>query len=160
RLLELDISYRRHHSDTLSVDDYRRRFPAYGELIQAIFVAEGVHSENGSEGPGGAELLRCPPVDPESQRPPEHLGRYRITAQLGQGAFGVVYKAYDEALQRDVAIKVPHRHRIASPKDAEAYLTEARILARLSHPGIVPAYDLGRTEDGLCYLVPKFVEGC
>jgi formylglycine-generating enzyme required for sulfatase activity len=91
--------------------------------------------------------------------PPERLGRYRITAKLGSGSFGVVYKGHDEDLRRDVAVKVPHRHRVASPADAEAYLAEARILAGLDHPGIVPVYDVGRTADGLCYLVSKFVEG-
>jgi serine/threonine protein kinase/formylglycine-generating enzyme required for sulfatase activity len=90
---------------------------------------------------------------------PARLGRYRITAKLGAGGFGVVYKGQDADLRRDVAIKVPHRHRITSPQDVEAYLTEARIVARLDHPGIVPVYDFGRTEDGLCYLVSKFVEG-
>jgi serine/threonine protein kinase/formylglycine-generating enzyme required for sulfatase activity len=90
---------------------------------------------------------------------PERLGRYRVTAKLGSGGFGVVYKAYDEDLEREVAIKVPHRHRITSPEHIDAYLSEARILARLDHPGIVPVHDFGRTEDGLCYLVSKFVDG-
>jgi formylglycine-generating enzyme required for sulfatase activity/serine/threonine protein kinase len=71
----------------------------------------------------------------------------------------VVYQGHDEELRRDVAIKVPHRHRIAGPADVEAYLAEARILAGLDHPGIVPVYDVGRTADGLCYLVSKFIEG-
>jgi serine/threonine protein kinase/formylglycine-generating enzyme required for sulfatase activity len=87
------------------------------------------------------------------------LGRYRLTAQLGSGGFGVVYKGHDDDLRRDVAVKVPHPHRITSPQDTEAYLTEARILASLDHPGIVPVYDFGRNADGLCYLVCKFVEG-
>src|SRR5262249_34843477 len=60
-------------------------------------------------------------------------------------------------LQRDVAIKVPHRHCVARAADVEAYLIEARILATLDHPGIVPVHDVGRTADGLCYVVSKFV---
>jgi serine/threonine protein kinase/formylglycine-generating enzyme required for sulfatase activity len=87
------------------------------------------------------------------------LGRYRVTGELGRGGFGVVYCGYDDDLRREVAIKVPHRHRITSPEDVEAYLAEARILAGLDHPGIVPVYDLGRTDDGLCYVVSKFVAG-
>src|SRR5947208_802105 len=79
-----------------------------------------------------------PPSAPAGAAPPERLGRYRVTAQLGAGGFGVVYQGYDDELRRDVAIKVPHRHRVATPADAEAYLTEARTLARLDHPGIVP----------------------
>ena len=90
---------------------------------------------------------------------PTRLGRYRVLAKIGQGGFGTVYKGYDEKLRRDVAIKVPHRHRVASASEADSYLAEARILARLDHPGIVPVYDVGRTDDGLCYLVSKLVEG-
>src|SRR4029077_10677478 len=91
---------------------------------------------------------------------PSKLGRYRITSRLGFGAFGVVYKASDDELRREVAIKVPHRHRIQSPRDVDDYLAEARILAGLTHPGIVPVYDVGRSEDGLCYVVSRFVTGC
>jgi serine/threonine protein kinase/formylglycine-generating enzyme required for sulfatase activity len=90
---------------------------------------------------------------------PRQLGRYRVVARLGAGGFGIVYKGYDDQLQREVAIKVPHRHRIASAEQATAYLAEARVLARLDHPGIVPVYDIGRTDDGLCYVVSKFIAG-
>jgi formylglycine-generating enzyme required for sulfatase activity len=95
---------------------------------------------------------------PPDTNVPERLGRYRVTARLGEGGFGVVYRGYDDELRRDVAIKVPHRSRVRSAADAEAYLAEARILAGLDHPGIVPVFDLGRTE-GLCYVVSKFIEG-
>ena len=58
-----------------------------------------------------------------------------------------------------MAIKVPNPERVAGPEDVEAYLSEARILARLDHPHIVPVYDVGRTDDGLCYVVSKYIEG-
>jgi serine/threonine protein kinase/formylglycine-generating enzyme required for sulfatase activity len=87
------------------------------------------------------------------------LGRYRITGKLGSGGFGVVYRGYDDDLRREVAIKVPHRERLDTPEDAETYLAEARILASLDHPHIVPVHDLGRTEDGLCFVVAKFIQG-
>src|SRR5262245_36460188 len=90
---------------------------------------------------------------------PARLGRYRITAELGCGGFGTVYEAYDEELGRDVAIKVPHRHRVQLLQDIDAYLAEARVLAGLTHPGIVPVYDLGRTDDGRCYLVSRLLPG-
>jgi hypothetical protein len=90
---------------------------------------------------------------------PCHIGRYRVERILGQGGFGRVFLAHDDELHRPVAIKVPHRHRIARPEDVEKYLTEARILASLDHAHIVPVYDLGRTEDGLCYVVSKYIEG-
>jgi hypothetical protein len=90
---------------------------------------------------------------------PQHIGRYRVVRLLGEGGFGRVYLAHDDELRRPVAIKVPHRHRVAQPENVEAYLAEARVLASLDHPHIVPALDVGRTADGLCYVVSKFIEG-
>jgi serine/threonine protein kinase/formylglycine-generating enzyme required for sulfatase activity len=91
---------------------------------------------------------------------PERLDRYRITALLGSGGFGRVYKGRDDELCRDVAIKVPLPERVARPGDVERCLQEARTLAALNHPNIVPVYDVGRTEDGLCFVVSRFIDGC
>jgi serine/threonine protein kinase/formylglycine-generating enzyme required for sulfatase activity/tetratricopeptide (TPR) repeat protein len=87
------------------------------------------------------------------------VGRYRILRRLGHGGFGTVYLAQDADLDRQVAIKVPNRDRVSHPEDLEAFLDEARILARLDHPHIVPVFDVGRTNDGLCFVVSKFIEG-
>ncbi len=88
-----------------------------------------------------------------------HIGRYRIQLVLGEGAFGTVYRAYDETLKRQVAIKVPHRRLVDKPEDIELYLEEAQVVAGLDHTNIVPVHDVGQTEDGLCYVVSKFIEG-
>jgi serine/threonine protein kinase len=90
---------------------------------------------------------------------PLKIGRYRVIRLLGQGGFGRVYLAQDDDLDRSVAVKVPNPSRVAGPEDVEAFLTEARILAKLDHPHIVPVHDVGRTEDGLCFVVSKLVEG-
>ncbi len=87
------------------------------------------------------------------------IGRYRIVRLLGRGGFGSVYLAHDDDLDRPVAIKVPNTERIARPEDVEAFLGEARILAKLDHPNIVPVFDVGRTEEGLCFVVSKLIEG-
>src|SRR5262249_55772776 len=87
------------------------------------------------------------------------IGRYTILGRLGQGGFGRVFLAHDDDLHRPVAIKVPNPERITNPQDVEAYLNEARILAKLDHPNIVPIHDVGRTEDGLCFIVSKLIEG-
>jgi eukaryotic-like serine/threonine-protein kinase len=162
-LLELELSYRRRAGETVRPEEYRQRFPEHAALIESLFREEagelaGVAS---AEQDSAASSVA---TGPEGSRGddgalPPHLGRYRVTARLGAGAFGVVYKAHDDDLQRDVAIKVPHRHRIATAADVEAYLAEARTLATLDHPGIVPVHDVGRTADGLCYVVSKFVAG-
>jgi len=90
---------------------------------------------------------------------PKRIGRYRIEKVLGKGGFGLVYLAYDEQLNRHVAVKVPHAKLISKPEDAEAYLAEARTVANLDHPGIVPVHDVGSTEDCPCYVVSKYIEG-
>ena len=69
---------------------------------------------------------------------PQRIGRYRVERVLGQGGFGVVYLAHDEQLQRPVAAKVPHRRLVSRPEDADAYLAEARTVAGLDHPNIIP----------------------
>jgi serine/threonine protein kinase len=99
------------------------------------------------------------PADPPTPELPHQIGRYRVERLLGQGGFGVVYLAHDDQLHRPVAIKVPHRERISSAEDVEAYLAEARILASMDHPHIVPVFDVGTSEDGLPFVVSKFIEG-
>src|SRR5438477_3396871 len=102
--------------------------------------------------PGGyAELT----VDFVPAAQPRHIGRYRIEKVLGQGGFGLIYLAHDDQLQRLVAIKVPHRKLVDRPEAAQAYLTEARTVANLDDPHIVPVFDVGSTEDCPCYVVSK-----
>jgi serine/threonine protein kinase/formylglycine-generating enzyme required for sulfatase activity len=96
---------------------------------------------------------------PAPEDVPERIGRYRIIGFLGQGGFGLVYKARDEQLARDVAVKVPHAHRVARPEDAEPYLAEARTVANLDHPHIVPVYDVGSTAEHSFFIVSKYIEG-
>ncbi len=85
--------------------------------------------------------------------------RYRAERVLGEGGFGRVYLAFDKELRRQVAVKVPTAKRFKKPEDAEVYLDEARTVAGLDHPNIVPVYDMGRTADGSIYVVSKFIEG-
>jgi len=92
-------------------------------------------------------------------QPPECIGRYRIERVLGKGGFGLVYLAHDDQLSRAVAIKVPHRKLVDRLEDAEAYLTEARTVANLDHPHIVPVFDVGSTERFPCFVVSKYIDG-
>jgi formylglycine-generating enzyme required for sulfatase activity len=89
----------------------------------------------------------------------QYIGRYRVERILGHGGFGLVYLAQDEQLQRPVAIKVPHLYVLARPEDARCYLMEARAVAQLDHPHIVPVYDVGSTDQHPVYVVSKYIEG-
>jgi tRNA A-37 threonylcarbamoyl transferase component Bud32 len=93
-----------------------------------------------------------------SFNPGEQVGPYRIMEQLGQGGMATVYKAYHPALDRYVAIKVLHQAFLEDPSFHARFQREARVVARLEHPNIVPIHDYAEHEK--CpYLVMKFVEG-
>jgi predicted Ser/Thr protein kinase len=85
-------------------------------------------------------------------------GRYEIATELGRGGMGVVYLARDTVLNRDVALKVLHP--TSEDQSIVAALErEARILARLEHPGVVPIHDVGRLPDGRIFYTMKCIRG-
>ena len=90
---------------------------------------------------------------------PPKLGATGSSVGWVRAASARVYLAHDDDLDRPVAIKVPNPERITRTEDLEAFLIEAKILAKLDHPHIVPVFDVGRTEDGLCFVVSKLIEG-
>jgi eukaryotic-like serine/threonine-protein kinase len=95
----------------------------------------------------------------ESPAEPLVLGRYRLQRRLGSGGFGVVWLAYDERLQRQVAIKeIPRAGDDGDRAQAARAEREARVAARLNHPGIVALYELGADEEAV-YLVSELVHG-
>lgn len=85
-------------------------------------------------------------------------GRYQAGELLGEGGMGMVYRARDRILGREVALKVL-RPEVALPGVAERLAREAGILARLEHPGIVPVHDAGELADGRVFYVMKLVRG-
>jgi len=85
-------------------------------------------------------------------------GRYELREEIGRGGMGVVYRAHDRELQRDVALKVLRAG--ADARDLARRLhREARVLASLEHPGMVPVHDVGVLADGLGFYVMKLVRG-
>ncbi len=88
----------------------------------------------------------------------ENVGRYRIVEQLGQGGMATVYKAYHAELDRYVALKVLHPAFLEEASFLARFQREARVVAKLEHPNIVPIYDYAEHE-GRPYLVMKFIEG-
>jgi eukaryotic-like serine/threonine-protein kinase len=84
--------------------------------------------------------------------------RYRLIERVARGGMGVVYAVEDEKLQRRVAVKVLDMPGADSDL-AERLVREARVLARLEHPGIVPVHEVGTLADGRVFYTMKFVEG-
>lgn len=85
------------------------------------------------------------------------LGRYEVRAQIGEGGMGVVYRAHDPKLERNVAIKVLSSS-LSSTIRTERFEHEVRLAAKLQHPNIVPVHDVGES-DGKLYYVMALVEG-
>ena len=86
------------------------------------------------------------------------LGHYRITGKLGEGGMGVVYRARDERLDRDVAIKVLPDAVAANPDRLRRFEREAKAVAALSHPNILEIHDFA-TEGGITYAVTELLKG-
>src|SRR5262245_33809242 len=84
--------------------------------------------------------------------------KYEIVGRIGQGGMGTVYRARDRELGREVALKVV-RLPEGAPDIAARMMREARTLARLEHPGIVPVHDVGTLGDGRVFYAMKLVRG-
>jgi hypothetical protein len=150
-LLALEVELRQQRGERPTLGEYVARFPGSEDLVRAAFPMS-VSGES-------TEDLH-PPANPAV--PPDlpgQIGRYRIERLAGRGSFGLVYLAHDPQLDHPVAVKVPHAHLVSRPEDAELYLGEARTVANLDHPHIVPVYDVGSTAQFPCFVVTKFIAG-
>ena len=116
-------------------------------IKSSISVAASAHSSTGATN-ANSVLAKS-----------ECLGRFRIVEMLGEGQHATVYRAYDPVLERDVALKVPRQGVIKTAKGLERFLGEAKALARLRHPQIVPVYEAGCAGDRH-YIAMALIEGC
>ena len=91
-------------------------------------------------------------------KPGTHLGPYEITAPLGSGGMGEVYRAHDRRLDRDVAIKVLPDDVAGDSERLARFEREAKTVAKLSHPNILEIFDFGREAD-VTYAVTELLEG-
>ncbi|HNT05224.1 MAG TPA: protein kinase, partial [Anaerolineae bacterium] len=94
----------------------------------------------------------------QATKPLGKLGKYEILAELGSGNFGVVYRARDTMLEREVALKVIHPTLLVNAGLVQRFLAEARVVARLDHPNIVPVHDVVEAE-GRLFLAMKLLQG-
>ena len=88
----------------------------------------------------------------------ESIGDYEITGSLGKGGFGVVYRAIQPLVEREVAVKIILPRYADHPEFIRRFEAEAQLVARLEHPYIVPLYDYWREPDG-AYLVMRLMKG-
>ncbi len=108
--------------------------------------------------PSHSEARALHVTDPDNEDERVQIGRYAVLRKLGSGGMGVVYAAFDESLDRKIAIKVL-RDRGGDPQGQQRLLREAQALARLSHPNVVAVHDVGTTDDLQVYIAMEFITG-
>ena len=89
----------------------------------------------------------------------DRISRFSILDTVGEGAMGVVYRARDTMLHRDIALKLIKPELASEPKNRSRFLRECRAAATINHPGVATIYEAGETEDGRLFLASELVEG-
>lgn len=107
---------------------------------------------------GMAEGAQATIIGMEDSLVGQTLGAYRLVERLGQGGMATVYKGYEAALDRYVAVKVLPQFFASDPNFTQRFRREAKAVAQLNHPNIIPIYSYGE-QSGITYLVMQFVEG-
>src|SRR5262249_23021233 len=97
------------------------------------------------------------PLQPDGPFP-QDFGRYTLQEKLGGGGMGVVYRAFDTLLKRDVALKIPYSSLLRDLTILARFYNEARAAARLWHANVCPVFDVGG-QDGLHSLTLRYVPG-
>lgn len=137
------------------------RYPSHANELKAFFE---VHEQFSGKSDARqvreqAEATRQAAQESSiASNPPRFLADYEILEEIDRGGMGVVYKAKDQKLKRIVALKLIRSGELASEEEVQRFMSEAEAAAALSHPGIVPIFEVG-TWNGLVYYTMAYIEG-
>ena len=156
RIADLLVEWeeRREHGTDVPAEELCRDcphlLPELVRRINALNVTSWMSEEDGGS-PPAPSAPTAPPTLPLG-------GRYRLDGKIGEGGFAEVWKGYDLELRRAVAVKRPRLTGSGKTDHLERFVAEARRVAGLKHPGVVPVFDVGRDGDA-AYIVSELVEG-
>jgi len=152
------LADRMQRGDSIDILEECRRYPEFSNELKSLWgtivVAEAVGSDDAkaassdSSHDSGSWRMSLPYV----------MGDFELLEEVGRGGMGVVYRATQLSLGREVAIKMILKDQLASEQERQRFFAEARATAKLEHVGIVPVYDVGEV-DGRPYFVMKFIRG-
>jgi hypothetical protein len=172
RLVRVEARLRRTLEPGLESDEYRRRFPGLGdrpdwallwpastETTNTGELPPGAETTTDAGAPGGGAALALSFLEP-ARGPGEigRLGNYRVLGVLGRGGMGVVLRAEEEALDREVALKVMKPEVAAHPQARQRFLREARAMAAVEHERVVVVHAVGEAG-GVPYLAMPLLRG-
>ena len=145
-LLAMEIEYRSEQGDAPQCEEYIRRFPEQERNIAGVFSREAT-----PQFPGNVSTSTQAGVPPE-------MGNFRLIEEIGHGGMGVVLKAHDKKLKRDVAIKVLAPHLAANVEAVQRFLREAQSAAAVRHDNVVTIYAVDEAN-GTPFLVMELIDG-
>jgi hypothetical protein len=140
-------------------NEWFRRFPQWEAQLRRQFAVlslfAGAVSESGSTLPEE----EAPALQTGQEEPPPELGRHELLEEIGHGAMGVVFRARDTVLNREVALKMIRTDGPIPAKVIQRFYREARAVAQLRHPNILPIYGMGLHEGQHCFTMPLISGG-
>ena len=158
-LIQIELAYRDQLVPRPPETSYLSRFPGHEHAIETAFALHHSNRQSlaGKEGDEYTTSVACGASSSNDQHPRE-FGDYILYEQIAAGGMGVVYRAHHKKLDRDVALKMIRDRNLASDESVKRFMGEARAVARLHHPAIVPVHDVGEL-DGQHYIAMQFIEG-
>lgn len=155
-LVVSDLTDAAQRGEAVTLEEACQQHPDLADDLRELWGVIMVADAAGDTALSQTDTQAAPP--PEPFKIPKSFGDYELGQELGRGGMGVVYRARQVSLDREVALKLMIRGELASDADRLRFQAEAEAAARLHHPNIVPVYEVGEFH-GRPYFSMKYVEG-
>lgn len=156
-LLVTELECRHRRGEAAKAEEYKRRFPDYQSVVDLAFKEHEARALDSDGWDLGKTIHHDHSGEEAKQR--ELDSRYVILEKHAEGGLGIVYRAFDRELSREVALKEIKGKYANDAASQERFIFEAKITGTLEHPGIVPVHGLGRHDDTRPYYAMRFLEG-